>query len=105
MKEIYHNSFSDSCYLRIASVEELKKSKLRVKIVPNPINDNSILEIVNGSYKCKDIRIYNYQGQIIKNEFIIGNTFSLSKHNFPKGLYFLRIKDDNNEFIEKFVVE
>ena len=76
----------------------------KILIYPNPSSDYLTIEfkrtIINGK-----IEILNLLGEIISTE----NIFSLSKkeiniHNIPKGLYFVKVDDGDENFSEKIVV-
>ena len=81
-------------------------AQLDIKVFPNPVRElltvktNSLFD-TNGN-----MEVYNLQGQLIVSQKISGNVQeSINTTNFNNGIYFLKIQDDTNTSITKFVVE
>lgn len=93
----------DVCYkLRLnpwLSVEEVDAINQNVKLFPNPIKDNLIIERTNQDYTS--VTIYNAMGQMVHQTYISGFQESINLSHLPKGLYFVQIGDNRSFKIVK----
>jgi len=85
----------------IASVNDIS---LKVSIFPNPAT-----QIVNISFenKIKEINLYNVVGKTcISNVGINNNNYKLDIKSLTKGIYFIEVKDvNNNKILNKLIKE
>ena len=94
--------------IKLYSVEldgAIKDTKsLNFNIVPNPMNDISVVEMEN--YSEAELSIYNIEGKLIKQKKYTDNqTITINKENLNPGIYFVKIKaDDNATGIKKLIV-
>lgn len=87
---------SDCLYTTIISVEE--NSELFVNVYPNPTN--GIVQFSRAS-GCVSFSILDVNGKSVVNERPIGIfPYTVDLSGFPKGLYFLLIKNSNNQTIQ-----
>lgn len=94
------------CYL-LTTINDQTNNTLDIKIFPNPAKDAiniSINDQLQGSYK---IQILNSMGQnIYTSSSIISYTNSIDITNWDKGLYVVRIKNNNSLIaISKFIIK
>jgi len=77
-----------------------------VNVFPNPTNDGIVNIIINGLNKAQ-IAIYTIQGQMVYSENIIITSSSkqLDLSYLSKGVYMLRISDDNNNILNKIFIQ
>lgn len=78
-----------------------------IKIYPNPIDENSVLQFNKKGVLHYKLDIYKITGQIVfsQNKIYAGQDFRLNQLNLNKGAYILRITaDDKSTFVKKFVV-
>lgn len=77
-----------------------------VKLYPNPITDNSVVEYYSRITDKVTITVYNSQGQIIHNNDIRNTISGTNYYKLPElqtgGIYFCLIIINNEEFILKF---
>lgn len=74
------------------------------KFYPNPANDMITIET---SAKDKDIKIfvYNIQGQILKQQQIKQTKTNIDISGFAKGIYFVKLTDNDNTTVTKIIKE
>jgi len=99
----------------------------RIKVYPNPANENLTISITNNQLRIMDVSILDITGKQImpslrfrqkseeaistNNEQITssqtprndGHLIKINIETLPAGLYFVKIKTNNGEIISKFV--
>jgi hypothetical protein len=101
----YLNLTLDLC----EGVDERNADKLDVKIIPNPTK--GVFDIfINGMGKQTfDMQVTDIQGNVLFTERNTSNSASYNKKfdltYYPKGIYFLKIKTENIQKVEKIVVQ
>ena len=99
--------FTDSCIVQnVQLVKDTTQSITKIenfnlKIYPNPAKD--IIYFVNTKSKIVEVKIYNLKGQLVYNDKLYDNSISLNGLN--KGLYFLKIIEDKESTLRKFIIE
>jgi len=85
------------------SMENIDLTKL--KIYPNPVNDELTIDFGAPSNKISEIFVYNIQGQQMKSLITFESNLSrISTKNLSSGLYVLEIHTDNGQkTIQKFI--
>lgn len=81
----------------LAAAESNSKQKLSV--YPNPVVNSFTLNI---SEKISSVELYNSLGQKVQN---LSNEKTQNIERLGKGVYFLKVKTDKNEYVEKIVKE
>lgn len=81
------------------SVNDFDLSESQVSLFPNPTNN--YFEIESKETLTK-VEIYSIQGQIMKN-FTTQNQYDIS--DLSSGVYFVKIKSNNNEIIKRIIKE
>ncbi len=66
-------------------------------IYPNPVSDLLTLKIPEFDYKTMSFKIFNINGDLLKESKIIDGTTYISMSEFKSGTYFLRIVYNNME--------
>lgn len=99
------NNWSDSTFssyyscilsLGLDELDELLESNI-YKIYPNPANN--IVHIDTGNEKIKSIRLYNINGENIKESF--DNSFYIS--DLPNGIYFVKVITFKSTYMIKLI--
>lgn len=78
-----------------------------VDVVPNPSNGLFYIT-VDGINESSVMNIYSVTGQVVYSEVVNNNGWvnkRVDMSNFPKGIYFLRISNDNITHSKKIIVE
>ncbi len=79
-----------------------------IKLFPNPINQNSILNFNKKGVLSYKLDIYKINGQIVfsKSNLKANQDFRFAQLNLTKGTYILRIiADDQSNFVKKIIVQ
>ena len=84
----------------VLSVDEHSESDYTV--YPNPSNGNLHIALNNMSINS-ELTIYDTFGREIKSKKLIGLKTNISLLDFAQGVYFLKIKLDDNQFLKKVI--
>lgn len=86
-----------------ASISAMKKTENKITISPNPASD--ILFITSEGEKIKQFEIYDMTGKIVFAASPAFQSYSLNVKDFDSGLYFLKVRSDNDTLMgTKFIV-
>ena len=109
----YNNSFSNLVSTNTAPNTGFTQSidnQLSMLIFPNPNSGNFTLEINSASNKAQDyqLEVYSVMGKLIHQEKLNGGSNIQKQMHFEtlsKGVYFIRLRNDNVVLNGHFVVE
>lgn len=87
----------------IVSVEDVKESKKKLKIFPNPAN--SELNISANGFKINNVEIYNASGKLIVHKNFDAGSQKIDVSQLSNGLYILKIKTNDMTVYRKFIKE
>jgi hypothetical protein len=73
----------------------------QILVFPNPAHE--VLNITSFDSKLREIEIYDLHGSLIKKDETNTNTFQLSVINLTSGMYVMKIKTENNNYVRRFV--
>ena len=76
--------------------------KIEISIHPNPAND---IAYITSNYKIAEIEIYNSLSQKIFKAKPDTHLFSFNTNSFSKGIYFIKIKSQKGETIQKLIIK
>lgn len=80
-----------------------------LKLLPNPANGNVYLKYEHQSAIVVDVIFENAIGMTVKGlsdiELSPGNSQSIDISDLPAGIYFIHVKSNKNEMIQKLVIE
>ncbi len=97
---LYGNLNGENCFI-INSTNELEQTA--IKIFPNPTQDILNLEY-SETIKIEQLKIFDFQGQLIKSLQVENDLSPISISNFPKGVYYLKIETAKSKFVfKKFI--
>lgn len=89
-------------YIRVlpdmtTNVNELGWNNKGLKIIPNPSNDETIIEVEDVENKKEfNIEIFNYSGQRVQTMSTINNvSYKLNTRDFSSGIYFIKVQYNN----------
>jgi hypothetical protein len=102
IQQVYGNRYvSDTTTFSVSNPTSLFENKVNtISIFPNPVKNNLTFKNYDFS-SIQEIEVLNISGQLIHTTNLQGNELNVS---FLKpGLYFLRIKESNNEQVLKFI--
>lgn len=86
---------------RIVSVENQESDPL-IKIYPSPVRDRLNFDFVSGKYT---IQLFDFQGNMLRNEIVVTETYSIDMTKYRSGIYLVRIVSPGLSFVRKIVKE
>ncbi len=79
-----------------------------ISVYPNPSTDGVFSLEINtgnsGQFTNYDLKIYNVLGSEIIKSKILNRKSKINMSSYPKGIYFLKVSSDNNNFVRKIVL-
>jgi hypothetical protein len=95
--------FDSDCEIHQCDVElAVNESEIKyIALYPNPCND--IITITTTNHVIESIELYNSIGQLIKSEIINKYDYTMPIKYFNPGIYFLKIKFNNQEITKKII--
>jgi hypothetical protein len=107
VKDYAYESRPNTCIQTGQSTSGISENtdKYIFSIFPNPFVSSVTIRTV-GNLENATLTMYNSYGQTVKQlKNISGQTVSLSRDNFPSGLYFIRLTEANKTIaVEKLVI-
>jgi PKD repeat protein len=86
--------------LEITALDELSAS---IDMYPNPAND--VLTINADQVLDASIEVYNVSGKLVLSENIQGTTKTINVTNLAKGMYMIKITNNEGSSIQRLIVE
>jgi hypothetical protein len=86
----------------VTSVPKNKSKDSMIQLFPNPTRNNLIIS--NLPPEENNVSILTLEGKIIQQLKISDTSFEIVLENVPQGLYFLRIENEGNVDVRKFIV-
>jgi hypothetical protein len=71
---------------------------------PNPFNASATL-FTGSNFASATLKIYNAFGEVVREEVITSAFTSIARNNLSKGVYFIRVYDDEKEWHRKIIVD
>ena len=89
--------------ISITTGMDVKTIQLEMVVYPNPTTDFLKLKVENGVYENASFQLYDVQGKMVETKQLIENTTTIKMISYPKGIYFLKVAD-NNMVIKTFKI-
>ncbi len=80
------------------------KKDIEVTVFPNPVIDQSTIKIKSKFNEKYTLSITDLEGRILKTVSDVSENYIIQSSDFSKGIYFIQLKSEDNEYISKFVV-
>ena len=78
----------------------------KITVFPNPANDKITISIdKTNAFDNSDIAIYDIQGRLILKQSIVNANVEVNITTFAKGMYIVKVNNNNNITVSKFVKE
>ena len=74
-----------------------------VSLYPNPSND--LINISFDKDQLQKIELYDTTGKLLFKSDLNTNTYALNIANYPSGVYFVRVFNQNNVFVNKQIIK
>jgi hypothetical protein len=102
----YLNPEYNSCFPVLTGINEGETVNKPVKLYPNPVTDQSILDFSNTHQEFTMVEIYNGLGKKIREITLNGtNTVQISISGYESGIYFYKLIGKNQEvYSDKFII-
>lgn len=101
----YQNPKYESCFYSTTNMTLLENNNANIIIYPNPISENSILEISCNNYEELRIEIYNAFGAKLITKKLQGFQTTLDESQFAPGIYIVKVLNDKDlKGIRRFIV-
>ncbi|MCK4662264.1 MAG: T9SS type A sorting domain-containing protein [Bacteroidales bacterium] len=81
-------------------IDELNFNNQSISIFPNPTNEIINIEIKSQKIKLFNAEIYNIQGKLIFMKQYKSNSINIDISDLSKGIYLLKLKDENGSIIK-----
>jgi hypothetical protein len=95
-------STTDSVEVTFAnSLEDISENS--IKLYPNPSETFFILEVGN-DFLNASIELINVEGKIMYSENLTTNTSEIKVGDFLKGIYYLKIRSDKNNYYQAIII-
>jgi hypothetical protein len=85
------------------SVEELSATN-NIKLSPNPLTSSSILQF-NTLLNNAEVIIYDVLGKEMMRKKLTGDRMEIERGGLESGVYFVRVRDGERQWVEKMAVE
>jgi len=76
----------------------------QITIYPNPLTSSSILQL-NTQIKNAEVVIYDVLGKEMMRRKMDGDRMEIERGSLVSGVYFVRVRDEERQWVEKMVVE
>ncbi len=103
--EIVVVDFFDPCALWIysTSAPSIVAENSKIDVFPNPVSETINLNFSDNKSENINISVLNLQGQLLYNVTQTSNELKIDVSSYPKGLYFVKVKSDENVITEKII--
>ncbi len=81
----------------VAGIDQAKGITLQCTAYPNPSSDYVKLVIENYKTEYLTYQLYDVSGKLLETKKIEGNETSIAMCNLDRGIYFLRVTENNKE--------
>ena len=102
---IYQNSLFEDCYIYVVGINDRFTKSGTLKITPNPIKDQAIIEIKNSNKSNFLLQVINTSGKIVRSYTFHGNKYVFLRDGLASGLYIVKITSDCSNHYAKLIVE
>jgi len=102
---IYQNEEWNDCYVYVVGIANINQINKNIKISPNPVTDQSKVEMPCLGIQQNRLQIINVEGEIVRTVYFTGPVCRISKEGLPAGIYFLSVVSERNIFSSKFLIQ
>lgn len=87
----------------VLNVEEIHTDKI-FTIFPNPAKEYFNIQEID-SYHITDVLVRNIMGETVLHKSIIGNSKTINISEYPNGVYFVTIIENNHKTTKKLIIQ
>ena len=89
--------------LRFSELSEVKQFESnQINIFPNPAGD---FVVISGKSEIKNIELLDVTGKSVLKKQINSETGKIDLKKYQPGVYFLKIRTENSEFVKSLIIE
>ena len=100
LQQMFDDNFESACTFIVSNENVFDESS--IDIFPNPTSD--ILNIKMDNPSLVNFSIFDIYGKkVLEKRGVRDNEIQISTSNFSSGVYFLKVKIDEKEFVKKFI--
>ncbi|MFZ4399845.1 MAG: T9SS type A sorting domain-containing protein [Bacteroidales bacterium] len=105
IKNYYNTNLNHNCSDLFSTIKDINTSKAEMLIYPNPANDKITISLPK-TLDLQNARIYIYsiQGQLLMQESVKQQS-EIYIHSLSKGIYIVKVLNNKNTMMRKFVKE
>jgi hypothetical protein len=78
--------------------------KNRIDVYPNPASNQVTVKLGRECNACS-LEIVNSLGQVLRSEKLTSLTTTLDLSSFPNGVYYLKVKNNDRQYVQKVIVQ
>jgi hypothetical protein len=86
------------------NITEINNNSLKLNLYPNPVHDIVTLNVESPNKLAVQYGIYNAMGQTITNGSFMTST-QVNVSTWPKGIYYIRLYNNDGNVTKQFIVE
>ena len=80
-----------------------KKSETELSITPNPFTDKITIELQSSSGEIAGYQIFDVTGKTVMSGILRSGTTEAETNNLPAGLYFVKVRTNDKQFVNRIV--
>jgi uncharacterized protein YjdB len=96
--------FKDSCLVTVSTVGINDINATGIRIYPNPVSEG-VMYIKLTDHRATSLEIYNTLGVLVHKELVNSRTIIELSAPQEKGIYFVKIIGQNNNYVERIIVQ
>lgn len=98
--------FIEVPWAQLVPSEEISEVKIDLKVYPNPVKEQAIIELKNASLGQKQFNVFSLSGNVVYSQTFEGQRFIFNRDHLPEGIYFYEIKNGNMKIaVGKLVIQ
>ena len=106
IRNYYNTNLIHNCSDLVTSVIDISKPKMGIMVYPNPASNKITVSFSNLSdLQNTTISIFNIQGQLLLQKSVKQQQTELNISTFAKGIYVVKVNNNKNNMVSKFVKE
>lgn len=103
-KNYYKLELGTSSFSDVIAIVLVKKNEEGYQVRPQPIRSHGIIYFDNPDFETAQLKVYNFQGQVIYQSQTIDNYFDINSMEWATGLMFFSILLDGQEIKGKLLI-
>lgn len=104
---LYHDNGFVGCYHTNPNAVQLLKNETRIKVYPNPVSGELIIQPISNNTEGYSLEIYSVKGELVKTECLEPgrNLYRIDASSLRNGIYILRLISDSGKIDEETIIK